>query len=171
MEFVQVCNLNVRVRRENTHKTFLIHSKRSEKSPVNERRIRSIIEYLTYEMFKYKTRGLYASHKYTFALLMTLKIDLQRESISHSELQYLVKGGAALDLKAVQQKPCKWINDVVWLNLLALSALDRFGNIARDVAAAEKNWKSWLEKDAPEEEVIPGAYNNVDTFGRLLLIR
>ncbi|CAL1673547.1 unnamed protein product [Lasius platythorax] len=150
---------------------FDISMDRSEKSPVNQRRINYIIEYLTYDIFKYKARGLYEIHKYMFILLMTLKIDLQRGSITHEEFQYLIKGGAALDLKAVEPKPCKWITDVTWLNLIALSSLRQFQYIVSQVPASEKVWKHWFDKDAPEEEVIPDGYNVLDTFRRLLLIR
>ncbi|XP_034939850.1 dynein heavy chain 8, axonemal [Chelonus insularis] len=144
---------------------------RSEKSPVTSRRINFIIEYLTYEIFKYKARGLYENHKYMFILLMALKIDLQRGSISHEEFQYFIKGGAALDLNAVQPKSCKWITDMTWLNLVALSSLRQFQYIISLVEASEKVWKNWYDKEAPEEEVIPDGFNNLDTFHRLLMIR
>ncbi|XP_026831330.1 dynein heavy chain 8, axonemal [Ooceraea biroi] len=150
---------------------FDISMARSEKSPVNQRRINHIIEYLTYDVFKYKARGLYEIHKYMFILLMTLKIDLQRGSITHEEFQYLIKGGAALDLKAVEPKSCKWITDVTWLNLVALSSLRQFQYIVSQVPASEKVWKHWFDKDAPEEEIIPDGYNTLDAFRRLLLIR
>jgi dynein heavy chain len=106
-----------------------------------------------------------------FIVLMTLKIDLQRGAITHEEFQYFIKGGAALDLKAVQPKPCKWITDVTWLNLVALSSLPQFQYILIQIPASEKVWKSWFDKKAPEEEVIPNNYNALDTFRRLLLIR
>ncbi|KAL0129655.1 hypothetical protein PUN28_001727 [Cardiocondyla obscurior] len=150
---------------------FDISMARSERSPVNQRRINYIIEYLTYDIFKYKARGLYEIHKYMFILLMTLKIDLQRGNITHKEFQYLIKGGAALDLKAIEPKPCKWITDVTWLNLVALSSLRQFRYIVSQVAASEKIWKQWFDKDTPEEEIIPDGYNTLDTFRRLLLIR
>ncbi|OAD58895.1 Dynein heavy chain 8, axonemal [Eufriesea mexicana] len=150
---------------------FDISMERSEKSPVNQRRINYIIEYLTYEIFRYKARGLYEIHKYMFILLMTLKIDLQRDAITHEEFQYFIKGGAALDLNTVAPKPCKWITDVTWLNLIALSGLRQFQYIASQVPASEKLWKQWFDKAAPEEEVIPDGYNTLDTFRRLLLIR
>ncbi|XP_076677676.1 dynein heavy chain 8, axonemal kl-3 isoform X2 [Andrena cerasifolii] len=150
---------------------FDLSMERSEKSPVNQRRILFIIEYLTYEIFRYKARGLYEIHKYMFILLMTLKIDMQRETITHDEFQYFIKGGAALDLNTVYPKPCKWITDVTWLNLVALSALRQFQYIVSQVPASEKIWKQWFDKEAPEEEPLPNGYNNLDTFRRLLLIR
>lgn len=102
---------------------------------------------------------------------MTLKIDLQRGEITYQEFQYFIKGGAALDLNSVVPKPCKWIIDMTWLNLVALSEIRQFQYILSQVPASERIWKHWFDKAAPEEEVIPDGYNNLDTFRRLLMIR
>ena len=147
---------------------------RSAKSPVNQKRIQNIIEYLTYAIHRYTCRSLYEEHKLLFVLLMTLQIDLGRDAIKHAEFQTFIKGGAALDLASSPQKPAavKWISDMNWLNLVQLKQLHEFRDILQRIASNDKQWKVWWDSDAPEEEVIPDGYHkSLDTFRRLLLIR
>jgi dynein heavy chain, axonemal len=143
----------------------------ADPSAMTYKRINFIIEYLTFDIFKYKSRGLYETHKFLFVLLMTLDIDLQRGNISFEEFQNLIKGGAALDITACPPKISEWITDPTWLNLVQLSLLGYFHKILMQIKNNEKAWKQWYGKSAPEEEVIPDGYNLLDPFRKLLLIR
>ncbi|XP_067331791.1 dynein axonemal heavy chain 8-like [Channa argus] len=152
-------------------KIFDLSLARSEKSAKTQTRIENIIEYLTYEVFRYTVRGLYENHKFIFTLLLALKIDLQNNRIEHNKFHILIKGGAALDLKTCPSKPFSWILDMVWLNLVELSKLPQFTNIISQVSQNGKSWKAWLSLDDPEEGVIPDGYHALDVFHKLLLIR
>eukprot|EP00731_Ephydatia_muelleri_P018279 Em0011g319a len=130
---------------------------KSDRSPFPTKRINNIVEYLTYEVFKYTVRGLYVNHKFLFTLLLPLKIGLRSNSIAYEEFQTFIKGGAALDLKACPSKSAKWIEDIIWLNL---------------VRRNERAWKAWFDSEAPEEAEIPDGYHHcLHSFKRLLLIR
>ncbi|KAF5396848.1 Dynein heavy chain 8 axonemal [Paragonimus heterotremus] len=81
-------------------------------------------------------------------------------------------GGASLDLNTVRPKPHKWITDMTWLHLVALSNLNQFAIILDQVQQNERAWHSWFDKATPESELIPDGYQqSLDPFRRLLLIR
>ena len=144
---------------------------KSQKSPVPSKRITNIIEFMTFEAFKYTARGLYEKDKFLFTLLLALKIELQANKIKHTEFNTLIKGGDALDLNAVTPKPKPWILDATWLNLVQLSQLPQFSEILNQVTRNDKAWKAWFDEAEPENAVIPDGYNQLDVFRRLLLVR
>ena len=77
---------------------IFLNTHRSEKSPIPAKRIQNIIEFLTYEVFKYSCRGLYENHKFLFTLLLALKIDIQGGKVRVQEFQTLIKGNKMLIL-------------------------------------------------------------------------
>lgn len=93
---------------------FDVSLSQSKKAHNNKVRIENIIEYLTFEIFSYKSRGLFESHKFLFTLLLALKIDMQKGDVSYEEFQTFIKGGAALNSKDCPKKPYSWITDMTW---------------------------------------------------------
>lgn len=109
---------------------------RSAKSCITEDRIINILDYLTHEVWVFTTRSLYERHKPLFTLMLAMKIDLHKGIINHEEFLTFIKGGASLDLNAVQPKPFKWILDVTWLNLVEISKLPTFHDILPRVSGS-----------------------------------
>ncbi|CAF0880138.1 unnamed protein product [Rotaria sordida] len=146
---------------------------RSPRSPVTSKRITNIMEYLTYEMYKYAVRGYYEEHKFMFTLLLALKIDLQSSRLKFDEFQTLIKGGASIDASTAPPKPpYKWLQNEIWLNLVELSKLYQFGDILNSLNRAGTAWDTWFKKDEPERAELPDGWEpQLDKFRRLLLIR
>ncbi|XP_047354238.1 dynein axonemal heavy chain 5 isoform X2 [Vespa velutina] len=167
---------NVNVMYQNSLKQFLTifdnSITRSVKSSITEERINTILRHLTYEVWAFTLRSLYERHKSLFTLMLAMKIDCHYGTITHTEFNAFIKGGASLDLNAVTPKPFKWILDITWLNLVEISKLDSFSEILTKIELNEKEWRVWYEKEKPEEEELPCGYQkNLDVFRKLLLIR
>ena len=152
-------------------KIFDESMERSSTSPIPSKRIANIIEYGTFSTFVYISRSLYDEHKLMFVLLLALKIDINTGKVAHEEFRCLIKGGAALDINEVPKKPFAWIPEMTWLNLAALSKMAGFNDVMSQVAKNEKSWRTWYEKDAPELEILPGGYDQLDAFKKLILVR
>jgi dynein heavy chain len=107
-----------------------------------------------------------------FTILLTMKIAIDQGNVEYEEFATFIKGGAALDLNAVQPKPYAWISDMTWLNLVQLSGLQKFNGILDQVTRNQSDWKTWFDQDAPEDALLPDGYqSSLDTFRKLLLIR
>ena len=144
----------------------------SEKSLVPAKRIKFIINYATFYIFKFIQRGLYERHKLMYALLLALKIDLNAGAITSDGFDLLLRGGAALDISSVPPKPYKWVQDDAWLNLNALSKLGLFNNVIDSFMRNEDGWKAWFDLETPEKGELPDGYSKIlDIFNKLLLVR
>ena len=103
---------------------------------------------MTYEAWKFIVRGYYEVDKFLFTLLLAVKLDMQAGKVRYEEFQTLIKGGAALDLNAVDPKPKKWIPDMVWLNMVALTKLPQYTNVLNSIAQNDKV-RSFINYNSP----------------------
>ncbi|KAF5401032.1 hypothetical protein PHET_05695 [Paragonimus heterotremus] len=71
---------------------FDLSMARSTKSPITQKRIGNIIEYLTFEVYRYTARGFYEVDKFTFTVLLTLKIAMNMGLVKSEEFQVFIKG-------------------------------------------------------------------------------
>jgi len=160
---------------------------RSEKATMPSKRIKNIIDYLTYSVFLYIQRGLFERHKMIFALMLTNKILVSAGEIKEQEVNIFLKGGSELDINSVRvQKPAgkgrggeSWISDTVWLNLVALSEMRAFSDssgtgtkgILDSVRQNEQLWNAWYDKEAPESSPIPEYSDHISKFERMCLVK
>merc|ERR1719335_1485526 len=84
---------------------FDISIQRSEKVQPTSKRVEKIIDYLTYQVYRYMNRGLFERDKMTFKLMVTLKILVVAGQLSSADVSVFLKAGSALDVKAEQPNP------------------------------------------------------------------
>eukprot|EP00998_Keelungia_sp_KM082_P000856 NODE_10_length_4254_cov_122.132542_g9_i0.p1 GENE.NODE_10_length_4254_cov_122.132542_g9_i0~~NODE_10_length_4254_cov_122.132542_g9_i0.p1 ORF type:complete len:1396 (+),score=542.74 NODE_10_length_4254_cov_122.132542_g9_i0:376-4188(+) len=145
---------------------------KAEKHQITTKRIASIIEYNTYSLFCYISRGLFEVHKLLFVLLLACKIEMRAGKLPPESFQTFLKAGAALNMSDVRPKPFPWVPDRAWLNVLALADHARvFKNLPDLMQRAESLWRYWWDAEAPENTKIPDLEEKLDKFERLLLVR
>jgi len=160
---------------------------KSEKAAMPSKRIKNIIDYLTFSVYKYMQRGLFERHKTIFALMLTNKILASAGEIETSDINIFLKGGSELDIKNVRvQKPAgrgksgeSWIPDNVWLNLVALSEMRAFGDasgagtksILETVRQNDQLWNAWYDKEAPEASPVPEYEGHITQFERMCVVK
>lgn len=144
---------------------------RSEKANMPSKRIHNIIEYMTYEIYLYVQRGLFERHKIIFALMLTNKVLTSAGKVKATDLDVFLKGGAALDINSVRKKPKDWIPDSVWLNIIALSAMDAFRDIPDSVFRNDGLWRQWYDQEAPEMAKVPDYEDRLNKFERMCVVK
>jgi len=64
-----------------------------------------------------------------------------------------------------------WIPDSVWLNVLALGAIDSLRDMPDSVIKEEGAWKAWYDQEAPERSDIPGYQGRLSKFDRMCVVK
>merc|ERR1719352_788876 len=88
----------------------------SEKSQPTAKRVDKIIQYLTYQVYRYMNRGLFERDKMMFKLMITLRILVVAGCMTGNDVSVFLKAGSSLDVKSERPNPFKWLSDKIWLN-------------------------------------------------------
>ncbi|PFH32513.1 putative dynein gamma chain, flagellar outer arm [Besnoitia besnoiti] len=159
---------------------------RSEKTQPTHKRVEKIVDYLTYQVYRYVNRGLFERHKMSFLMMLTLKILLTSGDLTPADISLLLSAGAGLDEKAERPCPFKWLgqDSKPWLNILRLSRhgfgrdqIQFFCELPEVLSKNEAQWKKFLEDNEPEKLSVPDYEDRIKTqkplgaFIRLCLLR
>ncbi|KAM6964967.1 dynein axonemal heavy chain 10 [Aplochiton taeniatus] len=137
------------------------------------KRLKNIMDTLTHNVYNYGCTGLFERHKLLFSFNLTLKIEQPEGRSPQDELEFFLKGNMSLE-KSQRRKPCLWLPDQGWEDLVRLAELfpNAFGSLHDDVEKNLNAWKSWYDLDAPEQAPFPMKYKECLTaFQNLLLLR
>jgi len=173
-----------------------IEQKLSKKNNNANKRAETIVDYMTYKVYRYMNRGLYVRDQLTFKLMATLKIAVVAGDLNNGDVANFLKAGSSLSMADPRNaKKFKWMSDPVWLNTLFLTRTS-FGagsgspffkdlemNIEASIAAGKGSangqgaWQNWIDENAPESCPIPdfeerlSANSVLGPFLRMLLVR
>ena len=162
---------------------FLVAIGQAAAAPLAAKRIKNVIEEISFVVYAYIQRGLFEAHKTMFAFLMAMKIAIRGGPgpvpgvpaadawLTQAEFDCALKGGAALDINDVRKKPFDWIPELVWLHVIAACDMPGLGDFADSMYRNETAWRKWFELEQPEKEPIPDFAERASPFQTFLITR
>ncbi|XP_036076372.1 dynein heavy chain 10, axonemal isoform X2 [Rousettus aegyptiacus] len=147
--------------------------KKSLPDSILMKRLRNIMDTLTFNIYNYGCTGLFESHKLLFSFNMTIKIEQAEGRVPQEELEFFLKGNISLE-KSKRKKPCAWLSDQGWEDIILLSEMfpDNFEHLPDDVEKHLSVWQEWYDLDSLEQSPFPLGYDaNITPFQKLLILR
>ncbi|KAK1328247.1 hypothetical protein QTO34_011819 [Cnephaeus nilssonii] len=152
---------------------FGLSLKKSLPDSILMKRLRNIMDTLTFNIYNYGCTGLFERHKLLFSFNMTIKIEQAEGRVPQEELEFFLKGNISLE-KNKRKKPCAWLPDQGWEDIMLLSELfaDDFGSLPDDVEQNPAVWQEWYDLDSLEQFPFPMGYDSsITPFQKLLILR
>ncbi|XP_013396327.1 dynein beta chain, ciliary isoform X2 [Lingula anatina] len=140
---------------------------RAEPAEEVKQRVLNLIDCITYSVFIYTTRGLFEKDKLIFTAQMTFQILQMKKEINNVELDFLLRYPAAPNVTT----PVDFLNNLGWGGIKALSAMEDFRNLDRDIEGSAKRWKKFVESECPEKEKFPQEWKNKTSLQKLCMMR
>ncbi|NXB29063.1 DYH9 protein, partial [Eulacestoma nigropectus] len=130
-------------------------------------RVLSLTDSITFSVFQYTARGLFERDKLTFSAQLTFQILLMNKEINSAELDFLLRYPAQPGVTS----PVEFLSDHSWGGIKALSSMEEFRNLDRDIEGSAKRWKKFVESECPEKERFPQDWKNKSALQRLCIMR
>nr|XP_046240546.1 dynein axonemal heavy chain 1 [Scatophagus argus] len=149
---------------------FMAGIANSERADTVEKRIANINEYFTFSLYSNVCRSLFEKHKLMFAFLLCARIMMNDTKIDMAEWRYLLSGG--MPVQELINPAVSWLSERAWQDILGLSALDNFSNLAESFTEHLHGFKAIFDSNQPHREPLPGEWDTkLDSFQKLLVLR
>ncbi|XP_070187600.1 dynein beta chain, ciliary-like isoform X2 [Littorina saxatilis] len=132
-----------------------------------KQRVINLIDCITFSVFTYTTRGLFEKDKLIFILQMTLQVLMMAKEINPVELDFLLRFPAVPNVTS----PVDFMSNNSWGGIKALSNMEDFRNLDRDIEGSAKRWKKFVESECPEKEKFPQEWKNKSSLQKLCMMR
>ncbi|XP_072536739.1 dynein axonemal heavy chain 11 [Salminus brasiliensis] len=130
-------------------------------------RVHSLTEAATYSLLQYTSRGLFQRDRLTFLTHTTFQVLLMEESIEAEELDLLLR----LPAESSSGSPVSFLSAQAWGTVRALSVLEAFRGLDRDVEGSPKRWRKLVESECPERERLPLDWKKKSSLQKLIILR
>ncbi|XP_058845803.1 dynein axonemal heavy chain 17-like [Acipenser ruthenus] len=140
---------------------------RSEPADEVTQRVNNLIDEITFSVFVYTTRSLFERDKLIFTAQVAFQVLIMKKEVNPAELDFLLR----FPFKAGLVSPVDFILNQGWGGIQAISDMDEFKNLNRDIEGSAKRWKKFVESEAPEKEKFPQEWKNKSALQKLCMMR
>ena len=102
---------------------------RADSSDDVKQRVVNLIDSITYSVFMYTSRGLFERDKIIFISQVTFQVLAMSQQIDGAELDFLLRFPAVPNVTS----PVDFLSNFCWGGIKALSNMDQFRNLDRDI--------------------------------------
>ncbi|XP_045383116.1 dynein axonemal heavy chain 9 isoform X2 [Lemur catta] len=130
-------------------------------------RLTNLIDSVTFSVYQYTARGLFECDKLTYLAQLTFQILLMNQEVHAAELDFLLR----FPVQTGTTSPVDFLSHQAWGGIKALSSMEEFCNLDRDIEGSAKSWKKFVESECPEKEKFPQEWKNKTALQRLCMMR
>ncbi|XP_036884188.1 dynein heavy chain 9, axonemal isoform X2 [Sturnira hondurensis] len=132
-----------------------------------QERVTNLIDSITFSMYQYTIRGLFECDKLTYLAQLTFQVLLLNQEAGAAELDFLLRA----PVQTSSPSPVDFLSHQAWGAIKALSSMEEFYNLDRDIEGSAKSWKKFVESECPEKEKLPQEWKNKTALQRLCMMR
>jgi dynein heavy chain len=151
---------------------FLKAISKTKKSNDIDDRFKNLMATISFVIFAYVTRGLFERDRILFSSQLGTRIMNRRGELPVDEQDFLIKAPRVMD-GAERSEALQWLPEQCWATVQALAENlpEVFSSLPADLEGSNKRWKEFFDNEQPENEKLPGEFNRVSGFQRLLVMR
>ncbi|KAF5404064.1 Dynein heavy chain axonemal [Paragonimus heterotremus] len=146
---------------------FEVAIDRTEAAEEVKDRVNNLIDTITFSVYMYTSRGLFEQDKLIFTAQMAFQILAISKEIDPVELDFLLRFPIVPNLTS----PVDFLTNNSWGGIKALSAMEAFRNLDKDIEGSAKRWKKLVDGEAPEKEKLPQEWKSKNALQRLCIMR
>ncbi|KAG7506656.1 dynein heavy chain 9, axonemal [Solea senegalensis] len=140
---------------------------KAEPDEALKQRVSNLIDSITSSVFQYTTRGLFECDKLTYIAQLAFQILLMNKEINPEELDFLLRYPVLPGVTS----PVDFLSHHSWGGIKALSSMEDFRNLDKDIEGSAKLWKKFVECGCPEREKFPQEWKNKTSLQKLCMMR
>ncbi|XP_058477020.1 dynein heavy chain 9, axonemal isoform X3 [Solea solea] len=140
---------------------------KAEPDEALKQRVSNLIDSITSSVFQYTTRGLFECDKLTYIAQLAFQILLMNKEINPEELDFLLRYPVLPGVTS----PVDFLSHHSWGGIKALSSMEEFRNLDKDIEGSAKLWKKFVECGCPEREKFPQEWKNKTSLQKLCMMR